>query len=377
MAPVVSKDCDGDALDDVDAEFGGAAAQRAVEHLVLDHVGEGFAGADFAVEGEKDRPHRIGGLRIGDDHVGDRLGLGRDLFPAAEALEHAAGGGGDGRGAAVLAPDLRRGGVDDGDVQAGARLLDRDGGGEADIAGTGDEHVELRRFLFVGLVRGHGSILSDLAARLDLTGRPDGNRVYFRPAKGESMPAAIQELLSILDLEELEHNLYRGRSPQVDWQRVFGGQTIAQALVAAQRTVEPDRHVHSLHGYFMRPGDITVPIVYEVDRIRDGVSFTTRRVVAIQHGQAIFSLEASFQVDEPGLEHQMPMPLDVPRARGAEIAARTARNGEPCPRRDPAASGPRSGRSSCARSMLEHYSSRDKLPPLQKVWIRADRPGTE
>ena len=92
------------------------------------------------------------------------------------------------------------------------------------------------------------------------------------------------------------------------WQRVFGGQTIAQALVAAQRTVEADRHVHSLHGYFMRPGDTKVPIVYEVDRIRDGGCFTTRRVVAIQHGQAIFSLEASFQVDEDGLEHQVPMP---------------------------------------------------------------------
>ena len=89
----------------------------------------------------------------------------------------------------------------------------------------------------------------------------------------------MQELLAILDLEQLEHNLYRGRSPKVDWQRVFGGQTIGQALVAAQRTVEPDRHVHSLHGYFMRPGDTKVPIVYEVDRIRDGGTFTTRRVV--------------------------------------------------------------------------------------------------
>src|SRR5690242_18331803 len=126
------------------------------------------------------------------------------------------------------------------------------------------------------------------------------------------MTAAMDELLSILDLERLEHNLYRGRSPQVEWQRVFGGQTIAQALVAAQRTVEPDRHVHSLHGYFMRPGDTKAPVVYEVDRIRDGGSFTTRRVVAIQHGQAIFSLEASFQVEEQGLDHQLPMPRDVP-----------------------------------------------------------------
>ena len=100
------------------------------------------------------------------------------------------------------------------------------------------------------------------------------------------MSPAMQELLDILDLEQLEHNLYRGRSPKVDWQRVFGGQVIGQALVAAQRTVEPDRHVHSLHCYFMRPGDTTVPIIYEVERIRDGGSFTTRRVTAIQHGQA-------------------------------------------------------------------------------------------
>ena len=125
------------------------------------------------------------------------------------------------------------------------------------------------------------------------------------------MSAAMQELLAILDLERLEHNLFRGRSPKLDWQRVFGGQTIAQALVAAQRTVEPNRLVHSLHGYFMRPGDTSLPIVYEVDRIRDGGSFTTRRVVAIQHGQAIFSLEASFQVEarrlDVGIEHRAAM----------------------------------------------------------------------
>ena len=129
------------------------------------------------------------------------------------------------------------------------------------------------------------------------------------------MTAAMDELLGILDLEKLEHNLYRGRSPLLDWQRVFGGQTIAQALVAAQRTVDPDRHVHSLHGYFMRPGDTKVPIVYEVDRIRDGRSFTTRRVVAVQHGKAIFHLSASFQIVEPGFEHANAMP-EVPAPEG-------------------------------------------------------------
>ena len=120
------------------------------------------------------------------------------------------------------------------------------------------------------------------------------------------MSKALEALLSILDLETLEHNLFRGRSPKTGWQRVFGGQVIGQALVAAQRTVEPERYVHSLHCYFMRPGDPAIPIIYEVDRIRDGGSFTTRRVVAIQHGQAIFSLSASFQADEVGLEHQIP-----------------------------------------------------------------------
>lgn len=124
------------------------------------------------------------------------------------------------------------------------------------------------------------------------------------------MSDAVAGLLEILDLEPLEDNLFRGRSPQVGRQRVFGGQVIGQALVAAGRTVE-DRAPHSLHGYFMLPGDPKVPIIYTVDRIRDGRSFTTRRVVAVQHGQAIFSMSASFQVEEQGLTHQVPMP-DVP-----------------------------------------------------------------
>ena len=126
------------------------------------------------------------------------------------------------------------------------------------------------------------------------------------------MTRAVDDLLAILDLEQLEHNLYRGRSPQVGWQRVFGGQVIGQALVAACRTVE-DRQPHSLHAYFLLPGDPKVPIIYEVDRIRDGRTFTTRRVVAIQHGQAIFSMSASFHVDEPGFEHQCRCPTS--RAR--------------------------------------------------------------
>jgi len=128
------------------------------------------------------------------------------------------------------------------------------------------------------------------------------------------MSSAIQDVLSILDLEPLEVNLFRGRSPQSRWQRVFGGQVIGQALVAACRTVEDVavRPPHSLHAYFLLGGDPKVPIIYEVDRIRDGRSFTTRRVIAIQHGRAIFSTEVSFHVAEDGPMHQFTMP-DVPR----------------------------------------------------------------
>jgi acyl-CoA thioesterase-2 len=112
----------------------------------------------------------------------------------------------------------------------------------------------------------------------------------------------------LLDLETVEVDIFRGVSPKVSMQRVFGGQVAGQALVAAGRTVPPDRGVHSLHAYFLRPGDPTVPIVYTVDRIRDGRSFTSRRVVAVQHGKAIFSLSASFHRDEEGLDHQGVMP---------------------------------------------------------------------
>jgi acyl-CoA thioesterase-2 len=125
------------------------------------------------------------------------------------------------------------------------------------------------------------------------------------------MSTAVQDLLAVLDLEQIEVNLFRGRSPQAGWQRVFGGQVIGQALVAATRTVE-NRAPHSMHAYFLLAGDPKVPIVYEVDRIRDGKSFTTRRVVAIQHGQAIFSMSVSFHNDETGYDHQAKMP-DVPR----------------------------------------------------------------
>ncbi len=121
------------------------------------------------------------------------------------------------------------------------------------------------------------------------------------------MSEATEPLLALLDLEPLEVNIYRGQNRDLGTGRVFGGQVFAQALVAARRTVE-EREAHSVHGYFILPGDLAAPIVYFVDRLRDGKSFTTRRVTAIQHGQAIFNLSASFHVEEPGPEHQTDMP---------------------------------------------------------------------
>lgn len=127
------------------------------------------------------------------------------------------------------------------------------------------------------------------------------------------MSSAVEGLLAVLDLEPLELNLFRGRSPQDMWQRVFGGQVVGQALVAACRTVDvAARKPHSLHAYFLLPGDPKVPIIYEVDRIRDGNSFATRRVIAIQHGAAIFSMAVSFHAEEDGWSHQVRMP-DVPK----------------------------------------------------------------
>jgi acyl-CoA thioesterase-2 len=121
---------------------------------------------------------------------------------------------------------------------------------------------------------------------------------------------ALEDLLELLDLEPIEVNIFRGANTDEDRQRVFGGQVAGQALVAAGRTVDRGT-VHSLHSYFLRPGDPAAPILYEVDRIRDGRSFITRRVVAIQHGRAIFNMQCSFHVAEEGIEHQFPMP-DVP-----------------------------------------------------------------
>jgi acyl-CoA thioesterase II len=139
------------------------------------------------------------------------------------------------------------------------------------------------------------------------------------------MGKALDRLLDLLDLEQIEMNIFRGRSPDEHRQRVFGGQVAGQALVAAGRTVPADRPVHSLHAYFIRPGDPSVPIVYTVDRVRDGRSFTTRRVSAIQHGRAIFTLSASFHQPEPGPEHADPMPEAPPPEQVERTSDRLAR----------------------------------------------------
>lgn len=186
----------------------------------------------------------------------------------------------------------------------------------------------------------------------------------------------MEQLINTLDLEQLEHNLYRGTSPDIGWQRVFGGQVIAQALVAAQRTVDADRFVHSLHAYFVRPGDPSVPIVYQVERLRDGGSFATRHVQAIQHGRAIFTLSSSFQRDEEGYEHQIALP-DVPAPEELMDEAEFKRIFLP--------KAPEAIRRYWERprpielrpTSLKHYLTTEKLEPLQDVWVRTvgDVPG--
>lgn len=183
------------------------------------------------------------------------------------------------------------------------------------------------------------------------------------------MPDAVPQLLAILDLERIEQNIFRGRSPQVGWQRIFGGLVVAQSLVASARTVE-GRAPHSLHGYFLLAGDPAVPIVYEVDRIRDGKSFTTRRCNAIQHGRAIFSLSASFQVEEPGFEHAVPMPKVPPPDSLPSTAEMLQRFG---------AAMPETIRSWFAKERaielrpvnLPRYLSQDKGVLERNVWLRA------
>jgi acyl-CoA thioesterase II len=182
-----------------------------------------------------------------------------------------------------------------------------------------------------------------------------------------AMTSALDDLVKLLDLEPIEVNIFRGLSPDENRQRVFGGQVAGQALVAAARTVTGDRAVHSLHAYFLRPGDPTRPILYEVDRIRDGKSFTTRRVVAIQHGQAIFNLQASFHVHEAGLDHQSEMP-DVPDPESLpDFRARMA------PYKEALGDWYDRPRPIDSRYVDEPvHTRRGPRHPRQQVWLRAD-----
>jgi acyl-CoA thioesterase-2 len=197
-------------------------------------------------------------------------------------------------------------------------------------------------------------------------------RLFAIVTAGQMMSKDPNELTQLLDLERIEHNIFRGYSPQIGWIRVFGGLVIAQALVACTRTVE-GRLPHSLHGYFILPGDPSAPIIYEVDRIRDGKSFTTRRCNAIQHGQPIFSLSASFQVEESGLEHSLPMP-DVPEPESLP--------GDPDAYAQFGTKIPEAIRRIFEREKtmelrpvdISRYVRHEPRAPQQYVWIRVARP---
>jgi acyl-CoA thioesterase-2 len=186
--------------------------------------------------------------------------------------------------------------------------------------------------------------------------------------------SALSRLLTLLDLEAIEENLFRGLSPPEPMQRVFGGQVLAQAMVAAARTVEA-RLCHSLHAYFLRPGDPKVPILYQVDRSRDGASFSVRRVVAIQHGAQIFVLAASFQKNESGFEHQAQMPL-VPAPETLEDDREVLLRTElpPAMRAWVERERPFETRSVLGRGPFTLSGDRPARPAIDHIWLRTREP---
>lgn len=166
----------------------------------------------------------------------------------------------------------------------------------------------------------------------------------------------LEELIRLLDIEQIEENLFRARHPSGRTHRLFGGQIIAQSLAAAVRTVAPGRQVHSMHAFFLRPGDPAIPAVIDVERIRDGGSFTTRRIVVIQKGEAIFNMDASFQVEEAGLHHAFAMPdLKPPREEDIPDAIRHA---------------PFVSFAVDYKKMLAEVPQ----PPRRSIWLRANGP---
>jgi acyl-CoA thioesterase-2 len=185
------------------------------------------------------------------------------------------------------------------------------------------------------------------------------------------MGRALDDLVALLDLEQLEVNLFRGVSLDTERPRVYGGQVLAQALMAAGRTVEPDRFVHSMHAYFLKLGDPRSPIVFDVDRIRDGRSFTTRRVVAVQHGQAIFNLATSFQVREDGPDHSDPMPRVPAPASLPEGVAWPAEESEPIDRGGPHVIDAIDLRAVGDASTDPGRTGGPAREPDQSIWMRA------
>jgi acyl-CoA thioesterase-2 len=190
------------------------------------------------------------------------------------------------------------------------------------------------------------------------------------------MPASAEELVELLDIESLDVDLFRGRQPETDRQRVFGGQVAAQALIAGIRTTDggPDGlHVHSLHSYFLRPGDTAVPIIYDVDRLRDGRSFATRRIVARQHGHPIYFMTANFQRTEAGFEHQDAMPdVSGPEAglRFSEIARQRGEASESFAREWAALDVRYLGNS--AHNGARHATDDPSRPARAQLWIRVN-----
>lgn len=185
------------------------------------------------------------------------------------------------------------------------------------------------------------------------------------------MSHVLDDLVDLLSLEPIEENLFRGRSQDLGFRQLYGGQVLGQSLSAACQTVEEARHVHSLHGYFLRPGDASLPVVYSVDRVRDGGSFSTRRVTAIQKGQPIFTCSASFQYDEQGFEHQAPMP-DVVGPEGLPSEVELARaHAERLPER-------LRDKILCAKPIeIRPVTERDPFnprpgDPVKYTWFRAD-----
>src|SRR5258708_918564 len=313
----------------------GALDQRIDQMPVFDHMRERFAGLDIARESQE---HRTGGVLqsgIGDDHVEDRLRLGGDVVPHPDGIEQPAAGRDD-RGRARIAARAacqRRIGDDDRNIGAKALPQGQSQRQPGECAATDDNATLCRHAVPYSLTSSDYNLRANYSWAKQVPQTRgihchSGARIFARTRNDRetgstTMSKGLIDLISILDLEPIEVNLFRGSSPKTSWQRVFGGQVIGQAMVAACRTVE-GRLPHSLHCYFILPGDPQIPIIYEVERLRDGKSYSTRPVTPIHHGNAIFSIMVSFHIDEQGsFDHQDKMPnVPPPEKLTAEEVAK-------------------------------------------------------